>query len=543
MRLQKLPGTIFTHLKLATESKLLAVSDEAHIQVALCYITGLGCKKQVSDAVDVLKRRSANPEASPRFRYALQSISAAWGYEMEHLGDTVLSPLIVDHRAASEASGTSALTSYNGVLTGRKRDELGKLLLEATRQGQADAVRSIIDAGANINHQGAYGETALHILATASDEVTIVTLAKLLLQMGANTKIRTAEAMPASDRPPFFGGFPSGRTALEWAISREIFPLVKVLFDQAEPAEVAMDFEHVAYACHYQSIRTLQYMAQKEGFKDLLSQGDTYGRTALFYAVRPEILPRTLRFQADRASAEASLYPPIIARQIEVVSILRDSGSSWEMCHSRAFGVLHVLAADGDESSVHAFLQSFDLKQHLNSINYHGWNPLKDAVALERPMVVKCLLEHGANPRNVCPAYKSSALHSCGVLRDELFESIVGPILNRDDSLVNTQDCWGNTVLHKAAGIGNAQLAEFAIRHGNRLLVKNKPGFTPLGLAIGYRSTKTVRILLAEHRRQGLPLICHTAALEDQIGSGNCSPLSLILWPGTLSEPEATRRT
>ncbi len=113
------------------------------------------------------------------------------------------------------------------------------------------------------------------------------------------------------------------------------------------------------------------------------------------------------------------------------------------------------------------------------------------------------ILDKGAAV-NACDKDGKTALYYCSN-DDELVK-----LLFSRGALLNTQDNWGNTPLHRACVVwayGRSEIGYDATRHeplpglilahlGADVTIKNKEGVTPLHAACWWRNTRQIKLLL-----------------------------------------------
>ena len=99
--------------------------------------------------------------------------------------------------------------------TNNPKQELNNQLYEAVRKGDAAAVTSLLDRGADVNAKFRYGATALFKAAERGN----VEVAKVLLERGADVKVKDT----------FYGG-----TALTWALNGKHLEVVRLLVQKGD---------------------------------------------------------------------------------------------------------------------------------------------------------------------------------------------------------------------------------------------------------------------------------------------------------------------
>ena len=99
--------------------------------------------------------------------------------------------------------------------TNNPKQELNNQLYEAVRKGDAAAVTSLLDRGADVNAKFRYGATALFKAAERGN----VEVAKVLLERGADVKVKDT----------FYGA-----TALTWALNGKHLEVIRLLVQKGD---------------------------------------------------------------------------------------------------------------------------------------------------------------------------------------------------------------------------------------------------------------------------------------------------------------------
>ncbi len=93
------------------------------------------------------------------------------------------------------------------------KQELNDQLYEAVRKGDAAAVTSLLDKGADVNAKFRYGATALFKAAERGN----LEVAKVLIDRGADVKVKDT----------FYGA-----TAMTWALDGKHVPVIRLLLEK-----------------------------------------------------------------------------------------------------------------------------------------------------------------------------------------------------------------------------------------------------------------------------------------------------------------------
>lgn len=423
-------------------------------------------------------------------------------------------------------------------------------LLLAAKSGHLKAVEELIAQGADVNSEGQYGETPLHCSVLLPEKLSLL-LADALLNAGADIYKPTSRRCLFSKHDFLLNTIPEHMTALEWAIADDRLSLVKLFLEPPRSTNhPRLDIfgpttTPLACAAQYQSVKCLEYLCNelcRQGSSNIhlshINAFDKHGYSAFYYAVRPDLFDRLLRFVPEEGyDPPPSDIPPVIARELKVIDMLLASGSNMDVNSAQLFNCLHLTAAFGEPHILESILRQKRSRHFINQESQYGWTPLADAIFRGREAAFRLLLEHHANPTNVWPKSQSHAIHACCQLLNNSVVFFAEKLLQEYPSCLDVRDRNRRTPLHFAAGYGNFQLIDFFLSKGAALLPFDTNGVTPLGVAIQARSMRGVRKLRVEHDRRRLPLLA-LMLYPRVIGPGwmkYFSAFEFLLAPGILS--------
>lgn len=153
-----------------------------------------------------------------------------------------------------------------------------------------------------------------------------------------------------------------------------------------------------------------------------------------------------------------------------------------ELKDKEGHGLLHWSVMGGCES---CFLTLIAKGINVNQANSRGETPLVFAAASGEEMMVKRLLQAGADP-NV-------EFNKAGytLLMDASFEGLttVAADLIRAQAKIDAQDNRGQTALHYAAKEGHRELIELLIKQGARSDIADKNKMRPIDYALKYHDS------------------------------------------------------
>lgn len=397
-------------------------------------------------------------------------------------------------------------------------------LLDAARQGDRQAVRSLLNSGAKVDVAAADGMTALIWAAHRNDSE----MADLLLRAGADVKAANdygatalyaaaANADPAmtskllaagadanacllSGETPLmeaaergnletlrvllaYGANPNareangGQTALMWAISERQSAVTEELVRRG--ADV--------HARSNNGFTALMFAAQ-------LGDADS-ARVLLSSGANPnDIMPKT------------GLTPLIIAAALgrtKVAALLLDNGANPEAVDADGFTPLHHAARNKEAVEIVRSLLRHRAKLNVrlsqkkptvaaSGIVLQGATPLGLAAEINNLDAVKVLVDGGANPlipteKNTTPLMLAAGAGT-DLARPRSPEERAMALqtvrfLVEQGADVNAAGEFGWTALHAAAYQGLNDVIEFLAGHGANLDVKDRFGQTPLSIS------------------------------------------------------------
>ena len=334
-----------------------------------------------------------------------------------------------------------------------------------------------------------------------------------MLDSGEPIEHRTSKECVISNDKTIVDVMPPNTTAMDWAIIVDnidaLIPMKKKFESDASGGRPDLNaikpiMTQLSYAAHYQSIRCLKHLLAVN--RDEMDYFDARGFSSLYYAIRPNIFDRILRYQhGTEDSTNEQDVAPFMARQIQVIDALLTSRCTLAMHRQSLFNALHVTAAVGEHEVLKHLLQTPFFDTQINESSAFGWKPLKDAIIRGRTTAVDLLLKHNADTNTLWPAQRCHALHVCCLYQGSQSVDIAKMLLGEDSSALRHENCHRSTPLHEASQYGHVRLIELFLAAGARLLDFNIDSLTPLGLAIRFRFVLAVALLSSKHQKQKLP--------------------------------------
>ena len=431
-------------------------------------------------------------------------------------------------------------------------------LLPDLRRGRFMKPTSTFDF-ATVNSRGEHGDTPLH-WATLLPGKQSTDAVRLIMDAGAQVDLATFTECLVSEFPNGTDIMPANTTALEWAVIIDNVDAVivieeKMRNDRTEAVSnsaLTRTTNLLSYATQYQSLRCLDLFCEAEGGYDVNSF-DTRGFSPFYFAVRPDIFGRVLRYDSSLPSSDQG-HPPFIAREIGVMKKLQQAGSDLVVHSQRLFSCIHMASAQGELEVLEYLLDAGGedlIDEHTkwrgasSNDTQSKWSPLRDAIIRGRIGAFNILLNRGACTERVLFTKKNTydSLHVCCMFPGSQALEVAKKILEVESSALNSRSERLETPLHVAALYGHVKLIDLFISKGARLLVKLPVGLNPLGIAIRARHVLAVALISSKHREQNIALMAGRGAWicrlpQDMrvplpLGGRYISALEYLLVPGT----------
>jgi ankyrin repeat protein len=339
--------------------------------------------------------------------------------------------------------------------------------MTAARAGNVDAVKILLEHGADVNARENYkGQTAL-MWAAAERHPEVV---KLLMEHGADWKVRSF------DRPTKMP---------KLSAASSVSPIARG------------GFTAFLFTAREGDIETAKAML--EGGVDV-NQTDVDGATALVVSIMNKKYTFA-KFLLDRAAnpnladdkGRAALYAAVDMRN-EDYSTLPNRKEDDPMPTLEIVKALLDFGANPNMQLVKALPGRSGMDSGDTALG-DGTTPLIRAAFSGDAAVMRLLLEKGADPKLTLKDGSSALMVAAGVgYRDKFTRGTEADALEclkvametgLDISQTSTR---GETALHGAANRGADSIVQFLVDHGAKLDVKSKQGFTPLDIALGKNS-------------------------------------------------------
>lgn len=403
--------------------------------------------------------------------------------------------------------------NINGVKSGKHP------LFSALNWGAKDAIRCLLDHGADVNYKDKYGFTPLHAAIFWGN----TEIAAMLLDAGANMNAR----MMLGDTPlilaakegsiPFTqlllernadlnitDGF--GRTALYYAVSRASFELCELLLERgADPNNLSAGSKSpLQMACTTNDKAVAQLLIKHQVIVGLR---DINGYTAADYARKGQFEELALLIDEAEQAQKDSILPRIsitpaempdyikalhnackLGHEKRIAQLLR-SGVDIDSCDGeRKITSLHLCAQRGLDSLIPFLLRH---KADINKADALGNTPLLAALAGKSARIPALLLEAGADT-------KATNLAGQGVLHLASTNSNTAYLEQflKDGFDINQQDAEGQSPLMMACAANKAKAVQLLLDRGADMDGRDKKGRNALMTAVLHASPAAMLTLL-----------------------------------------------
>ena len=392
------------------------------------------------ESADLLLRAGANVKAVNRFglrplALACTNGSAAMIERLLKAGD--------DANAAISPDGDTALQM-------------------AARTGKVDAIRVLLDHGAQVNQTNPRGQTALMWAVSEKN----ADAAKLLISRGANVNAKTNPLPPPRPLDLIFSApTPAGgMTALLFAARQGDLASVKVLLDGgADINLVSADGSSALLVAIVNEHNELADFLLDKGADPNLA--DSRGRAALYAAI-------------DMRNLEWSTRPaPPGKDKVDGLQVIQSLLAHGANPNARLTGKIPLRGQP-----------SFDGRW----ANQVGATPFWRAAQSDDVTVMRMLLDNKADPTIASKDGTTPLMMAAGVgwsdgqshgATADAPEAIQVCLEHGAD--VNAVNADGNTALHGASFRGAANVVELLVAKGARMDLKNKDGRMPINMAEG----------------------------------------------------------
>jgi len=341
-------------------------------------------------------------------------------------------------------------------------DKRDTVLMIASKTGKVDALKVLLDHGADVNKPNADGLTPLMWAVAAKNAAA----AQLLIDHKADVNARTNKIPPPSPFQLIFSApFPSGgMTALIYAARQNDSDSARILLDaHADVNDTSADGSSPVLVAIVNGHYALAKFLLEHGANPNLA--DNKGLAALYAAVDM----RNLEWSTRPAPPEKDTLS-----DLDLIKALLDHGANPNQQLTKKIPLRGQPSFDG---------------RWANQI---GATPFWRAAQSDDVTVMKLLVAKGADPLLAAKDHTTPLMVAAGVGWSD--GQSHGSQADAPEALklclewggdVNAVNDEGYTALHGAAFRGANEVVEFLVAHGAKMDVKNKEGRMPINMAEG----------------------------------------------------------
>jgi serine protease inhibitor/ankyrin repeat protein len=368
----------------------------------------------------------------------------------------------------------------------------------AARQGNIEAVRSLIAQGAEVNARDDHGETPLHEAAS----VTCIDVVQLLVANGADVNAKSKNAVAPLDRASFQhdreavaellirSGARVNAEHLNNAAAGGCTDLIELIL--ARGIDVNARDEHGEMSLHaasrwgHMEIVKLLLAKRADVNARTVSPWDDSGSTPLHLAVRRGhsdiallLIAKGANVNAKDAEGKTPLHVAAKGGHCEVAKLLIDKGADVNTRDIDGESPLYTAAASGDGRMTQLLI---DAHADINGEGFRGQPLLHTAVlslnSSARSDAVAPLIAAGVNV-NALALSNFTALHCAA--RDGHIRAV--ELLLAHGADVNARTASGQTPLHFAVRRSHDDIVALLVEKGADVTAKDRSGKTPLDCA------------------------------------------------------------
>lgn len=352
---------------------------------------------------------------------------------------------------------------------GEDRSTVNSAIYIAVVQGQEEAVKLLLDLGADPNTANEMGESLLIVASNKSK----LAIAEMLLCSGANVSHCNVD----------------GITALIAASDHNMFKLL--LKNNADPNQTTRSKETALMrASEKGETEVVDILLEYKA--DPLIQNDN-GWNALMFAcayghvmIAKALVKAGVQIDVQQRNGWTALMFAASRGYVDVAQFLVESEANVDLQEHRGHTALMISI----------FEQNFDvarllIKGNLNIQNKLGGTALAAACAVQNSEIVHAILESGADPNLPLQNGWTPLMLACSVSCFTIPATLIAYGAN-----VNTQNCTGETALIIACSAGNNAIVEVLLGADADVNVTTNEGHTALIRATCSGNVTTLNLLL-----------------------------------------------
>ena len=386
----------------------------------------------------------------------------------------------------------------------------------AAEHGRIGVMETLLKAGADVNATDNDRDTPLH-LATSQDQAGAV---EALLKAGADTYIKNEK----------------GHTALQLAEMQGHMEVAEKLRSIHKKNMINKDLYNAVLQCEIKTVRALLQKGADINFKD--ASGNTILHKAVLTGNSQAVeilINEGANVNAQDAKGVTPLYKAALEGNKNSINMLLKAGAQMKArkeggrasvrlddAHKNASKEtpLHYAARNGEASSIEALLGK---GANINAIDQNGDTPIHVAIRNGRVDAVEALLKADKDINKNQKALsllmlaemlghkgiaeKLRSIDAQNMTQKELHKATLqGDIktiraLLKKGADINIKDESGNTPLHDAVRKGDIDSVKILLKAGAKTNIKDKAARTPLELAEKFGHSNIVEKLRIAHRK------------------------------------------
>jgi len=395
-------------------------------------------------------------------------------------------------RSASPAGGRKFSTSAV-----RDASPVGRKLSRQTESGRdtpdndagAEAIRFLLEKGANVNATDKYRLSALHHAAIRGNN-------------GAVKELLAAEGVEKEPKDV------QDSTPLHIAATYGHKDVAKTLLAEgANPRALDRDKRTPLHEACLEGNDRLVSILLDEGAatfgedyaRTMMKDRDEEGSTPLLLGVgsgREEVARMLLERKADVNSSNRDAVHPVhsAARtgDLDILRVIVESGRARLDARNALLQTPMILAAQNNHSDVVKYLH--DSGGSIDLWDRDGNTPLMAAAAEGHAEVVQTLMDLGARLDLVDRDDRTALFQAAQEDYPEVLEVILADEMGRE--LLDANDVYDNLPIHAASAAGNAECVRILLEAGADVDNKNEDERTPLHLAAINGRSRVAEIIL-----------------------------------------------
>ena len=367
----------------------------------------------------------------------------------------------------------------------------------------ADAIKTLLEKGADINAKNANGETCIFNAAKSNNPQII----QLLVDGGASVKDRDNLGSTPLHIAVRWGAQKSaekliklgininaqnsaGKSPLAEAVIANKYDVAKYLLENgADPNScdangitilmdtiLAQNAEIVKLLLNYGANPNLQQINGQNAYHEAAYMGNT------------EIIALIRNAGGNPLSRDKEGNTPfsiVLKKDIKVINEVL--GNSYNITDSDGNSPLHIVVKNKGSTTLLRTL--IDRGYPLDTRNADGYTPLNYAIEAGNLSMAEILLEKGANPFQTID---KKGTNGVTIALDKADKKMIENIVKYAAGL---SDIQGNTILHYAAKTSSTEIVKLLLSYGIATNVKNVAGDTPYTVAVRWKRPDIAELL------------------------------------------------